>query len=33
MKVKLESNRNEIKLGDIKYGELFVEPARRKGNL
>jgi hypothetical protein len=30
MKVKLESIRNEIELGDLKYGELFVDPVNEE---
>lgn len=30
MEVKLESNRNEIELGDIKYGGLFVDPVNEE---
>lgn len=30
MKVKLENNRNEVELGDIKYGELFVDPVNEE---
>lgn len=33
MKVKLENNRNEIELGNIKYGELFIDPVNEEMGL
>ena len=33
MKVKLENNRNEVELGNIKYGELFVDPVNEEMGL